>query len=485
MNNSNTINSIFSDVADAIRDIKGTTTTYSPVGFADELNFSGIVFNKKDFALSTTEPDASKYKYWFETDANGGIEIVNERQGGYQLDKKIKLSTLEYGPKPSDTVALSPQNKPQLYNGRVYYVTDENNVALYSGEPVIQDELYLVRDVRTEISVDQLTGRTRGFSVSDIIDGYCYIAACGAILSSSSGGTMYAPYLIKYNLESKEYTVIDNFCDTNQFRTYFNPNVIYEKVDNKDYVYLIESVSITAWTYGYILTSNASIIENDICTSYQFTSSGINSSLYSYNVIKAYETDSYIIYRFLKDDYNLYFKINKSDRLNSRVYKFSNVEGRLILGSNGIYDYENDNNNSNLKIYKLGLSNERTLIDTFKFALSYNKPLYYDESTGTLRVYNSNVSIKSSVDGNYRSFDSTDFYYIDFNNQTEFTEDSYVLKENIDSTNKVILVTADWAEDYIDLDNISIPVMSLVSSKQYINGYRSNGSTWDEMRFMH
>ena len=207
--------------------------------------------------------------------------------------------------------------------------------------------------------------------------------------------------------------------------------------------------------------------------------------MYSYNVIKAYETDSYIIYRFLKDDNNFYFKINKSDRLNSRVYKFSNVKGRrLMLGSNGIYDYENDNN-SIFKIYKLGLSNERTLIDTFKFALSCNKPLYYDENTGILKVYDSNVSIKSSVDGNYRSIDSTDFYYIDFNNQTEFTEDNYVLKENIDSTNKVLLVTAEWAEDYIDLDNISIPVMSLVSSKQYINGYRSNGSTWDEMRFMH
>lgn len=478
--NNNTINSIFSDVAGAIRDIKGTTTKYSPVGFADELNFSGIVFNKKDFALSTTEPDASKYKYWFETDATEGIEVVNERQGGYQLDKKIKLSTLEYGPKPSDTVALSPQNKPQLYNGRIYYVTEENNVALYSGEPVIQDELYLVRDVRTEISVDQLTGRTRGFSVSDIIDGYCYIAACGASL----GNSMYAPYLAKYNIASKEYTVIDNFCNTNQFRAYSHPNVIYEKVDNKDYVYLIESVSVSAWTYGYTLTSNASIIENNVCTSYQFTSSGIDSSLYSYNVIKAYETDNYIIYRFLKDNDNHYFKINKSGRLNSRVYKFSNVKGRLILGSNGIYDYENDNN-SIFKIYKLGLSNERTLIDTFKFALSCNKPLYYDESTGTLKVYDSNVSIKSSVDANYRSVDSTDFYYIDFNNQTEFTEDSYVLKENIDSTNKILLVTADWAKDYIDLDNISIPVMSLVSNKQYINGYRSNGSTWDEMRFMH
>ena len=479
-NNNNTINSIFSDVADAIRDIKGTTTTYSPASFADELGFSGIVFNKKDFALSTTKPDASKYKYWFETDATGGIEIVNERQGGYQLDKKIKLSTLEYGPKPSDTVALSPQNKPQLYNGRVYYITVESNTALYSGEPVIQDELYLVRDVRTEISVDQLTGITRGFSVSDIIDGYCYIAACG----TSLGNDMYAPYLIKYNLESKEYTVIDNFCDTSQFRAYFNPNVIYEKVDNKDYVYLIESVSIFAWTYGYRLTSNVSVIENNVCTSYQFTNSDINNSLYSYNVIKAYETDSYIIYRFLNGDNYYYFKIDKSDRLNSRVYEFSNVKGHLILGSNGIYDYENENN-SIFKIYKLGLSNERTLIDTFKFALSCDKPLYYDESTGILKVYDSNVSIKSSVDDSYRYVDIADFYYIDFNNQTEFTEDNYVLKENIDSTNKILLITAEWAEDYIDLDNISIPVMSLVSNKQYINGYRSNGSTWDEMRFMH
>ena len=170
--------------------------------------------------------------------------------------------------------------------------------------------------------------------------------------------------------------------------------------------------------------------------------------------------------------------------MNSRVYEFSNVKGHLILGSNGIYDYENENN-SIFKIYKLDLSNERTLIDTFKFALSCDKPLYYDESTGTLKVYDSNVSIKSSVDDSYRYVDSADFYYIDFNNQTEFTEDNYVLKENIDSTNKILLITAEWAEDSIDLDNISIPVMSLVSSKQYINGYRSNGSTWDEMRFMH
>ena len=477
--NNNTINSIFSDVAGAIRDIKGTSTTYSPAGFADELSFSGIVFNKKDFAISTTEPDASKYKYWFKTDATGGIQVINDRQGGYQLDKKIKLSTLEYGPKPSDTVALSPQNKPQLYNGRVYYVTVENNIALYSGEPVIQDELYLVRDVRTEISVDQLTGRTRGFSVSDIIDGYCYIAACG----DSLGNYMYAPYLIKYNLESKDYTVIDNFCDTSQFRAYSNPNVIYEKVGNKDYVYIIECVSVSAWTYGYRLTSNASIIENNVCTSYQFTNSSINSSLYSKNVIKAYETDSYITYRFLKDNNTYYFKIDKSDRLNSKVYKFPEAR-YLVLGSNGMYDYINDNN-SIFKIYKLGISNERTLIDTFKIALSCDKPLYYDESTGTLRVYNGNISIKSSVDNSYRNVDSTDFYYIDFNNQTEFTEDSYVLKENIDSTNKVLLVTQEFAENIIDLDNISLFIMSLVSNKQYISGYRSNGNTWDEMQFMH